>query len=96
MTAPNWSIGRVTGWAAVPHHRTSIDVRLVGLTNVMRQVGIAWRDRAEAIVEQLRDYPLARPNGGWPLLVGTARLGLTPAGSPRWPAGTRPANATYG
>lgn len=33
----------------------------------------------QAIVEQLRDYPLVRPNGGWPLLVGTARLGLTPA-----------------
>jgi aspartate/methionine/tyrosine aminotransferase len=38
-----------------------------------------WRDRAEAIVEQLRDYRLVPPNGGWPLLADTARLGLTPA-----------------
>ena len=105
-------------------------MHLAGLTNVMRQVGIArhgrrhahrarrgrrrrcggaaWRDRAEAIVEQLRDYRLVRPNGGWPLLAGTARLGLCPAeGSARlfvrgWVAatpmagGARPANATCG
>ena len=118
----------LTGGGAPP--ATSIDVHLAGLTNVMRQVGIArhgrrrahrarrgrrrrcggaaWRDRAEAIVEQLRDYRLVRPNGGWPLLADTARLGLSPAeGSarlfarpgprhPRWPAGARPANATCG
>ena len=83
---------------------TSIDVHLVGLTNVVCQVGIAqravaaaltapdadadvataaavWRDRAQAIVEQLRDHPLVGPDDGWPLLVGTARLALTPAGA---------------
>jgi len=38
-----------------------------------------WRDRAQAIVEQLRDHPLVGPGDGWPLLVGTARLALTPA-----------------
>jgi hypothetical protein len=80
-------------------------VRLVGLTNVVCQVGLGqravaaaltapdpdadvaaatavWRDRAEAIAGQLRDYPLVRPNGGWPLLAGTARLGLTRAEAP--------------
>jgi hypothetical protein len=38
-----------------------------------------WRDRAQAIVEQLRDHPLVGPDDGWPLLVSTARLALTPA-----------------
>ncbi len=48
----------------------------------MGRVARSWRDRAEAIIGQLRDYPLVRPNGGWPLLVDTAWLGLTPARGP--------------
>jgi aspartate/methionine/tyrosine aminotransferase len=37
-----------------------------------------WQERAELIVDQLRDYPLVRPGGGWSLLVDTAAMGLAP------------------
>jgi aspartate/methionine/tyrosine aminotransferase len=38
-----------------------------------------WRERAEVVLDQLRDYPCVRPDGGWSLLVDTGELGLTPA-----------------
>ena len=92
-----WRVGWVTGPAGIV-----ADVGLVGLTNVVCQVGIAqeavaaalaapdadadvaaatavWRERAEVVLDQLRDYPCVRPDGGWSLLVDTGELGLTPA-----------------
>jgi aspartate/methionine/tyrosine aminotransferase len=38
-----------------------------------------WQERAEVVLDQLRDYPTVRPGGGWSLLVDTGELGLTPA-----------------
>lgn len=38
-----------------------------------------WRERAEVVLDQLRDYPCVRPDGGWSLLLDTSELGLTPA-----------------
>jgi hypothetical protein len=86
---------------AVP--ATSIDVHLVGLTNVVCQVGIAQRGRRRAHCagrgrrrrhggrgvarprpgdrRAVARPPLVGPDDGWPLLVGTARLALTPAGA---------------
>jgi aspartate/methionine/tyrosine aminotransferase len=37
-----------------------------------------WRQRCEAVLTQLADYPVIRPHGGWSLLVDTRPLGLTP------------------
>jgi aspartate/methionine/tyrosine aminotransferase len=92
-----WRVGWVTGPAAI-----LADIKLVGLTNVVCQVGLAqqavaaaladpgadadvaaatavWRERAEVVADQLADYPVVRPHGGWSLLVDTGPLGLTPA-----------------
>lgn len=96
-----WRVGWVAGPAEILH-----DVRLVGLTNVVCQVGIAqravadalaapdadadvaaataiWRERCEAILRQLSDLPVVRPDGGWSLLVDCRPLGLSPAGLSR-------------
>ncbi|GAA1824564.1 pyridoxal phosphate-dependent aminotransferase [Actinomadura chokoriensis] len=96
-----WRVGWVAGPAAILH-----DVRLVGLTNVVCQVGIAqravadalaapdadadvaaataiWRERCEAILRQLSDLPVVRPDGGWSLLLDCRPLGLSPAGLSR-------------
>lgn len=94
-------IGWRVGWVVAPA-RILPDIALVGMTNVVCQVGIAqqavaaalaapdadaevadathtWRLRCELILDQLRDYPLVRPQGGWSLLIDTTQLGLTPA-----------------
>ncbi len=78
------------------------DIHLVGLTNVVCQVGIAqravaaaldapdadadvasaartWQERCEMILDELADYPVVWPDGGWSLLIDTGALGLTPA-----------------
>jgi len=92
-----WRVGWVVGPADI-----LADIRLVGLTNVVCQVGIAqeavaaalrapdadqdmaaataeWQRRCEAILRELADFPLVRPDGGWSLLLDTTELGLTPA-----------------
>src|SRR5690606_36599134 len=38
-----------------------------------------WRERADLILDRLRDYPCVPPHGGWSLLIDTDALGLTPA-----------------
>jgi aspartate/methionine/tyrosine aminotransferase len=91
-----WRVGWVVGPAEI-----LADIKLVGLTNVVGQVGIAqaavaaalsapgaeadvaaatavWQRRCETVLEQLADYPVVRPSGGWSLLVDTGSLGLTP------------------
>jgi aspartate/methionine/tyrosine aminotransferase len=93
-------IGWRVGWVVGPAPIIS-DIGLVGLTNVVCQVGIAqqavaaaltapdadrdvaaatetWRQRAELVLDQLRDYPCIRPDGGWSVLVDTTPLGITP------------------
>lgn len=35
-------------------------------------------DRAETVLDELSDYPLVRPGGGWSLLVDAGQLGLSP------------------
>ena len=42
-----------------------------------------WRARCELVVEQLADFPVVRPDGGWSLLVDTTQLGLSPAEASR-------------
>ncbi|WP_029136793.1 pyridoxal phosphate-dependent aminotransferase [Nakamurella lactea] len=92
-----WRVGWVVGPAPI-----MTDIALVGMANVVCQVGIAqdavaaaltapdadaditsatetWRRRADLIVDQLADYPLIRPDGGWSLLIDTTELGMTPA-----------------
>lgn len=96
-------IGWRVGWVVGPA-RILADIALVGLTNVVCQVGIAqhavaaalsaidadadadvaaatatWQRRWELIVEQLGDYPVIGPHGGWSLLIDTRPLGLSPA-----------------
>jgi aspartate/methionine/tyrosine aminotransferase len=94
-------IGWRVGWVVGPEHILR-DIALVGMTNVVCQVGIAqhavaaalvapdadadvaaatrvWRQRRDTILDQLADYPLVRPDGGWSLLLDTTRMGLTPA-----------------
>lgn len=94
-------IGWRVGWVVAPEQVLE-DIALVGLTNVVCQVGIAQQavaaalsapdaaedvaaatrtlqQRCELILDQLSDYPLVPPDGGWSLLVDTGRLGLTPA-----------------
>ncbi len=96
-----WRVGWVVGPAPV-----LADVNLVGLTNVVCQVGIAqaavaaaladpgadadvaaatatWQQRCEVILGQLAGYPVARPDGGWSLLIDTGPLGLTPGEASR-------------
>ena len=92
-------IGWRVGWVVGPRSIMA-DIALVGLTNVVCQVGIAqhavaaalsapgadndvaaatntWRQRCEYIIDQLANYPIIRPQGGWSLLINTV-LGLTP------------------
>jgi aspartate/methionine/tyrosine aminotransferase len=94
-------IGWRVGWVVAPERILS-DIALVGLTNVVCQVGIAqqavaaalsapdsaadvaaatrtWRQRCEVILDQLADYPITRPHGGWSLLIDTSQLNLTPS-----------------
>ena len=93
-------IGWRVGWVVAPAGILG-DIALVGMTNVVCQVGLAqgavaaaltapdaetdvaaatrtWRDRCEVVLDQLADYPVVPPHGGWSLLVDTAQLGLTP------------------
>lgn len=92
-----WRVGWVVGPAPI-----MADIALVGMANVVCQVGIAqdavaaaltapdadadlvaargtWHGRSDLIVEQLADYSVIRPHGGWSLLIDTTELGLTPA-----------------
>jgi aspartate/methionine/tyrosine aminotransferase len=92
-----WRVGWVTGPAAIV-----ADIALVGLTNVVCQVGLAqdavaaaldapdaeadvaaatqeWRLRAHVALDQLANYPVIAPQGGWSFLIDTRPLGLTPA-----------------
>jgi aspartate/methionine/tyrosine aminotransferase len=94
-------IGWRVGWVVAPAPILA-DIALVGMTNVVCQVGLAqqavaaaldapdaaddvaastakWRARSETVVEQLADYPVVRPDGGWSLLIDTIELGLSPA-----------------
>lgn len=94
-------IGWRVGWVVGPREILR-DIHLVGLTNVVCQVGLAqdavaaaleapdaaadveravqtWRGRRDAMLEQLADLPLVRPDGGWSLLIDTGQLGLDPA-----------------
>lgn len=93
-------IGWRAGWVVGPESIMA-DINLVGLSNVVCQVGLAqeavtaaltapdadedirqavetWRARCETILEQLSDYPLIRPDGGWSLLIDTQQLGMSP------------------
>jgi aspartate/methionine/tyrosine aminotransferase len=38
-----------------------------------------WQQRCRVVVDQLADYPVILPHGGWSLLLDTTELGLTPA-----------------
>ncbi len=94
-------IGWRVGWVVAPAGILG-DIALVGMTNVVCQVGLAqgavaaalsapdaeadvaaatrtWRERCEVVLEQLADYPVVPPHGGWSLLVDTTQLGLAPA-----------------
>ena len=94
-------IGWRVGWVVAPA-AVLADIALVGLTNVVCQVGIAqqgvaaaldapdaeadvaaatatWQARCQTVVEQLSDFPVVRPDGGWSLLIDTTELGLSPA-----------------
>ncbi|WP_062216942.1 pyridoxal phosphate-dependent aminotransferase [Streptomyces sp. NBRC 109706] len=91
-----WRVGWVVGPASILG-----DIRLVGLTNVVCQVGLAqravaealtargaeeemaamtdeWRLRCETVLDELADYPVVRPGGGWSLLVDAWQLRLRP------------------
>jgi aspartate/methionine/tyrosine aminotransferase len=91
-------IGWRVGWVVAPPGILG-DIALVGMTNVVCQVGLAqgavaraltapdadadvaaatrsWRDRCEVVLEQLADYPVVPPDGGWSLLIDTTQLGL--------------------
>lgn len=90
-----WRVGWVVGPAEI-----IADINLVGLSNVVCQVGLAqeavaaaldardaeqdvqravdiWRGRRNLILEQLSDYPVIPPEGGWSLLIDTSQVGLT-------------------
>jgi aspartate/methionine/tyrosine aminotransferase len=91
-----WRVGWVVGPAPI-----LADIRLVGMTNVVCQVGLAqqavaaalaapdadadvaaataeWQRRCEVVLDELADYPVIAPDGGWSLLIDTRPLGLTP------------------
>jgi aspartate/methionine/tyrosine aminotransferase len=36
-----------------------------------------WRQRAQVILDELADYPVIAPQGGWSMLVDARPLGLT-------------------
>jgi N-succinyldiaminopimelate aminotransferase len=36
-----------------------------------------WQRRRDCVLDELRDYPLVRPAGGWSLLLDCGALGLT-------------------
>jgi len=38
-----------------------------------------WRARRDAILDQMADLPVIRPDGGWSLLIDTQALGMDPA-----------------
>ena len=38
-----------------------------------------WQRRRDAVLEELKDLPVVRPDGGWCLLLNTRKLGLDPA-----------------
>src|ERR1700722_2240652 len=98
-------IGWRVGWVVAPAQILA-DIALVGMTNVVCQVGIAqeavaialsapdadadvaaatrtWQQRCQVILDQLADYPVVRPDGGWSLLLDTEALTLTPAEASR-------------
>ncbi len=93
-------IGWRVGWVVAPA-AVLADIALVGLTNVVCQVGIAqhavaaalsaldadtdvtaatrtWHERCNVVLDQLAEYPVIRPDGGWSLLIDTAQLGVSP------------------
>jgi aspartate/methionine/tyrosine aminotransferase len=93
-------IGWRVGWVVAPAPILA-DIRLVGMANVVCQVGLAqdavaaalnaadadadvaaateqWRQRSHVVLDELSDYPVTRPQGGWSLLVDARPLGLTP------------------
>ena len=37
-----------------------------------------WRARRDLILDELKDLPAVRPDGGWSLLIDTVALGMTP------------------
>jgi aspartate/methionine/tyrosine aminotransferase len=92
------------GWRVglVAPARILADIALVGMTNVVCQVGIAqqavaaalsapdadadvrtatqtWQSRCQVILDQLAEYPIVPPHGGWSLLLDTTNLDVTPA-----------------
>jgi aspartate/methionine/tyrosine aminotransferase len=92
-----WRVGWVVGPPAI-----MTDIALVGMANVVCQVGIAqravaaalsapdaeagiaaatatWSQRGDLLLDELSEYPLVRPHGGWSLLVDTASIGIDPA-----------------
>lgn len=92
-----WRVGWVVGPSTILR-----DIHLVGLSNVVCQVGLSqeavaealnspdadadvaaataiWRERAEFICRELKDYPIVPPDGGWSLLIDCKQLGLSPA-----------------
>lgn len=91
-----WRIGWVVGPARIMH-----DVNLVGLSNVVCQVGLAqgavaaaltapdaaedvahataqWAARSALILDELAEYPVIPPDGGWSMLIDTRQLGMDP------------------
>lgn len=96
MRMIGWRVGWVVGPSSI-----MADIALVGLTNVVCQVGIAqravaavlaapdadhdvaaatdtWRKRCSLMLDELAEYPVVAPQGGWSLLIDTAAMGLTP------------------
>ena len=39
----------------------------------------AWKARRDVLLDELKDLPIVRPDGGWSLLIDTAALGMPPA-----------------
>ncbi len=42
-----------------------------------------WRARRDVVLEEMSDLPVIRPDGGWSLLIDTARLGMKPVDASR-------------
>jgi len=40
---------------------------------------LEWQARRDTVLQQLADYPVVRPGGGWCLLLDTAAMGFEPA-----------------